>query len=524
MLLLWLVVGCDFSSIELDKVKGPTLNNVFAINLGNIKYTAGELIDNLEDETLEIVEGSDFSISFIHRDTSVFDDVSEFIRIDDISNSDTFAPFDMDLPALPSEQVVVIPTKTFEFEFYSEGGEQIDSTFFKGGILEYTITSDFGSKIEYTFTLNDVQQLSGEPIVFNNTLEASESSAVESISLNGLKNVSERSGDVNLFSVSLDMTFTIPAGTTINAMDEISLELIFQDSEFSAIFGDFGGDHVEVQEDSVELGAFDDFNEGGLFLRTPSIQLEFENTFGVELGLDLNGVKSVDSDLSEILLSGSVVDNVQFIDAPNHLQVGESAISSIVLDINNSNIDELLNSTPEKIFFAMSAAPNPVGSDNLNNYLFDSSYLEIRTTLEIPLDFRMDGFSKDFEISISGSDLDDADSLSINARVLNAIPFSGSLDLDFKNESGEVIYTLPDIAIIESPDIGLDGRTVGTRETNVSIKLDDEGIAAFLETTDIVARVNIFTFGYESEQYVKIFSDYQLEIYLTAEGKVGVEL
>lgn len=518
-------MGCSFDSIELDKVKGPVLNNTFAINLGNIRYTAGELIDNLEDETLEIEEGTDFSINFIIRDTSLFNDVNEFIIVEnDVSNSDRFAPFSTNLPALPSEQVVAIPTETFEFEFFSEGGEQIDSTFFKGGTLEYTLNSNFGAQIDYIFTLNDVQSLAGDPVVFNNTLASSQPSLTENISLAGLKNISERVGDVNIFRVSLDMTFTIPAGTAISASDEISLELTFQNSEFSAIFGDFGTEFVEVQEDSIEIDAFDEFNEGGLFLADPSITLQIENKFGIELGLDLNGVTAVDEDGSEVPLTGTIVDNLQFIDAPNDQQVGESVTTSIAIDVNNSNIDELLNSTPEKIRFLMSATPNPVGSDNPNNYLFDSSYLEIVSITEIPLNLRMDGFSKDFEVEISGSDLNDAESLIINTRVLNEIPFTGTIDLNFRDENGNTIYTISDIAAINSPPVGSDGRTTEALETNESIRLDADGIDAFLQTEDIVATVFIFTFDSQSGESVEIFSDYQLEIYLTAEGRVEVEL
>ncbi|MEO1255326.1 MAG: hypothetical protein AAFY41_10630, partial [Bacteroidota bacterium] len=51
-LFLLLLAACDFSSIELDKVQDPTIKNTFAINLGTIQYSANELVETLEDETL----------------------------------------------------------------------------------------------------------------------------------------------------------------------------------------------------------------------------------------------------------------------------------------------------------------------------------------------------------------------------------------------------------------------------------------------------------------------------------------
>lgn len=516
--------GCDFSSIELDKVKGPTLNNSFAFNIGNIKYTVSELVEDLEDEKLEVLEGDDLLLTFVYRDTTVFNNIDDFVILDDIRNVERYGPFDVSIPAQPTETQVVLPTREFAFTFDPEGGESIDSTFFKGGTLSYTLTSDFNARIDYRFTLRDVQDADNNPVTFSSVLVQGQTTNSESIPLNGLKNVSRRVGSSNIFNVDLDLTFTIPAGTPINAGDEISVELLFNDPRFYAIFGNFGMDPVDVQEDSTEIDVFEEFNDGGLFLGSPSITMEFENKFGVELGIDLNGVKSVDADNSEILLAGDVVDNPQFVDAPNRFVLGQSVVSSFSIDTDNSNIDALLNSTPDRLVFSVIALPNPPESDNEINYLFDSSYLEIRSNVEIPLDLRMDGFSKDFDISISGSDLEDADSLVLNARVVNEIPFNGTLNLSFRNDNGDEVYVLNDIAIIESPTIGSDGRTTGTQESLSNIRLNEEGIEAFLETSEIVATINIFTFDDGAANPVKIFSDYQLEIFLTAEGKVEVEL
>lgn len=519
-----LVFGCDFDSIELDKVKNPTIDNIFALNIGNIKYTAIELVEDLEDETLEVVEGSDMSLSFIYRDTSFFDDTESFIKIDDITNTESYRPFDSDIPAGGSINVVNVPTRNFEFEFNPEDGEKVDSTFFKDGTLEYTLSSDFGVQIDYVFTLNDIQTLEGDPIVFTRTLPAGSSSDSQTRPLEGLKNVTERVGSSNIFNVSLDLTFYIPAGTSIDSDGQMTIELKFINSEFSAIFGDFGTDPVEIQKDSILISAFDDFNEGGLTLNNPSITMDFNNTFGVELGVQLDGVVAVDSDDSELALTGQVVTTPQFVDAPNSSQLGESIASSFSINETNSNIDELLNTTPNKMIFDVTAIPNSVGSDNINNFLFDSSYLEIISKIEIPLDFRMDGFSKEFDLSVSGSDLEDADSIKINIEVLNELPFDGILDLSFKDDSGTILYTLDEIALIESPQIGTGDRTSAATVTNSSISLDQEGIDAFLESTSVVATMNIFTLGNETDDFVKIFSDYRLEIYLTAEGKVRIDL
>lgn len=518
------ISSCDFNSIELDKVKGPKIDNIFAVNIGNIKYTVSELVNDLEDESLEVIEGNDFSMSFVYRDTSVFNDIDSFVEIDEITNTANYSPFDVDVPATGSEAVISLPTEDFEFEFNAEGEEQLDSTFFKGGTLEFTLVSDFDIQIDYTFTLKDVKNDAGESVVFNGTLSQGTSTDSQSRSLAGLRNVSRRVGASNIFEVALDVTFHVPAGKSIEASDEITLELKFAEPEFAAIFGDFGTDRVEVQRDSILISAFDEFGENGLTLNDPSITMDFANTFGIEFGVTLDNVTAINSDNSTLTLDGSAVDNTQFVDAPNTTQLGSSVASSFRIDKTNSNIDELLNSTPSKIVFEVAGTPNPTGSDNLNNYLLDTSYLEIVTTVEIPLDLQMDGFSREFELSVSGEDVEDLDSLKVNVEVINEIPFDGVLNLSFKDADGNTLHTISEIAVIESPQVGLDGRTTEAVTTNSSITLDEDGIEAFLNSSEVVATVSIFTLGHESNESVKIFSDYKLEIYLTAEGKVSLDL
>lgn len=487
----------------------------------------GDLVDDLEDESLEVVTGEDLFISFIQRDTSRYDDIEEFITLEDeISNSDTYAPFDFDIPAQPSENVVPIPTRVFDFEFNPEGGEGIDSTFFSDGLLRFTLTSNFGSRIDYSLTLSDVQDATTSvPITFDGTLAASETSQSGSTSLAGKKNVAERVGSANIFNVELDLVFTIPAGVAIDASDQITFELVFENSQFSAVFGDFGMDEVDVQEETIELSVFDEFSDGGLFLADPSVTLDFANSFGIEFGVSLGNVKASNEDGSEISLTGDVADNLQFIDAPNGSQVGEAVSSSFSIDVTNSNIDDLLNSTPDNLAFSISAIPNPPGADNLNNYLLDSSFLEIFTTIEIPLDVRMDGFSREFDFSIDGTALNDADSITIFLTVENDIPFDGVLDLSFRDDSNTELYTQNGIDIIESPtSFDPDGRTTSPATITAPIELNGEGIEAFLNTTEVVATINIFTFNTASGASVKVFSDYRLRINLSAQGKISFDL
>jgi hypothetical protein len=521
--LVGILCSCNFSDLELDKIEGPSLSNAFAVNIGSVSYTVGDLVKDLGNESLKIEEGDDLFLSLVYRDTSRFSDLNDFAVLDDVINTESYSPIPTDIPAQPIEHTLVVPQKEFEFEIVAEDGKKVDSVYFNGGTLEYTLTSDFGSKIDYVFELRDVRHPDDQPVVFNETMEANETTDNQSIPLDGLKNVATRVGDKNTFKVTLDMTMTIPAGTEIRSSDKIGIILSFINPEFSAVFGNFDGDPIEILKDTIEIAAFEELNEGGLSLRNPSINIEMDNAFGIELGISFDDVQAIKSDGTVIALEGDAVTNLQFIDAPNSSQLGEVVTSSFSIDITNSNIDELLNSTPSKMVFGVSASSNPIGSDNPNNFILDSSYVEIRTVMEIPFDFKMDGFSKDFDFS-SPDGIDGADSLVLNIRTINQIPISGAISISFKDEIGDEIYQLSNITVIDSPETDAEGKSIGSKENIASIILSHEGIDAFLTSSDIVATISIFSFKSSEGNFVKIFSDYKLEVYLSAAGKINIDL
>lgn len=522
---LLFMTRCGIEELELEKVKGPTITSDFALKMGSITYTVGELVDDIQDESVEIVEGEDFSLSFIYNESLTFSNSNDFITIGDISNSESFSPFTSDIPATPLQVEIAVPTREFDFEFQPNDGEEVDSVFFKSGSLEFSIMSAFTDvTIAYELTLIDVREADNQPVVFSNVLAAGVASDHQEISLEGIKNVSERVGDLNIFRASLDLTITVPEGVAINSEDALEVGLVFKDPQFSAVFGNFGTTAIDVQQDTIKLGSFDDFNSEGLALRRPSISMDIQNTFGVEMGLQLGEIRSFNAEGLAVTLSGSVVDNVQFVDAPNEKQVGEQIGSVIEIDVENSNIDDLLNIVPQEIVFEVSAVANPAGSDNLNNYLLDSSRLSINTRLEVPLEFRMNGFSRDFEFEVSTENLVGAESLSLSITTENEIPFNGTLNLAFVNDTGEELLQLTDLAIISSPELGLDERITSASVANEIIALDEVGINAFLQSSKVIATLNIFTFESDQGAFVKIFSDYQLKVDLAISGKVTFDL
>lgn len=518
--------GCHLGDLEFDKVKNPEISTSIAFNVGSVKYNALELMEDIEDESLEIKEGEDMSISFFYRDTTQFSNVDDLITIGTISNVESLT-VGRDIPASPIEFRIPFE-ETFVFEFAADNNEAIDSVYFKAGSLEYAMQSDFEASIEYSWTIINTKfqetnlDISRSILLNYDGVNQVTDSFVQPLS--ALKALISKEGGLNVFRVHITGELIVPVGSQIRRTESMNFELTFRDPEFSGIFGNFGSDVFDVQEEEIAFDMFEEYGGDGLALGSPSVTLEVDNSFGIEMGVDLSKIVAVDNDNSEIALAGSVVDNLQIIDAPALTNVGGLVGTNIDINTTNSNIADLLNSTPNNIRFAISAQPNPPGAALTSNFVTDSAEVEIRTVIEIPLDFKMDGFTTDFDFEFSGSDIDDAESLTLRLKTTNEMPFNGSVDIQFLDANDVVLDEVLDADVIKSPVVGTDGRISQPATNSTDIVLDQDAIDAFLKSEKSKVIVKISSFEANQDRFVKIFSDYELEIALSVFGKITTQL
>lgn len=515
------LLGCAFDDLEFEKVQGPEITTDISFPLGTISYTVKDLVDDIDDDVLSIEEGNDFFLSFIYRDTTLYNDHDELISIADINNSSEFTPIPGGLTNNTGSEIVRNANTTFDYVIEAEDGEQLDSVFFQGGNLSFDIQSNFDPSItiNYTFTLTDVLDGSDQPVIFSGNISGNEDDT-QNRELNGLKAVSSFQSMENVFNVALAVTITIPDGASVSGSDDIDMALDMTSPDIRAVFGDFGDQPISIVGDEIETSALEDIGDGNIELANPSITISIENSYGIEMGVNFSGIKAIDGE-NEIALSGSVVDNVQFIDAPNDTQIGQEVLTQLIIDKDNSNLPDLLNALPNRIEFDLEAMANPAGSDNLNNFLYDDQQAEIITEVEIPFEFRMDGFEIDLDFETDLGEDSDAEEVTLSITSINEIPFSGTMDLSFKDDQGEDLYVIPNVSVIGSPDVGGDGRTSEALVTETDVVLDANAIEQFLASKSAVIVLTIETF---SDDAVKIYSDYRLDVQLAFSGKFTTEI
>jgi hypothetical protein len=185
-----------------------------------------------------------------------------------------------------------------------------------------------------------------------------------------------------------------------------------------------------------------------------------------------------------------------------------------------------LKITPVNITVPIKGITNPEGppGPTVNNFLIDQSSIDVMATIEIPLDFKMDGFSTEVEFAISDIDIQDATSINIRVFTKNELPVNGTVKLMILDGTNNVLHEIPDLVLLKSPTVGSDGRITSPEESTENIELNQAGINTFLNGNTIVAKLEIDSFNATNGTFVKIFSDYKIDFELSFFGEFSTTI
>ncbi|MFT7161643.1 MAG: hypothetical protein ACI9GZ_002830 [Bacteroidia bacterium] len=513
--------SCNIDDLEFDNIKDLEYSAKVAIPLGSASYTIKELIEDLEDDRLEINEGSDLALSFIYRDNSSFEISTDFVDFGIIENNITYnlGLLDSPIPA-PNAFTIPIAPVAFTFEFPEDtGGDLIDSLFYSSASLTVQVSSTFDGNIDYTATMIGIKRTANNADLTISSNVNSTFTDTNQTSLAGYKTIFDNSAGANQFQFILEGNINVPAGALAKSSDKLDLNVTISNIELSQVYGDFGLTEVEIQDQSIDFDGFEDFSNTGLELGDPKVILDVTNYYGIPIKIDMSGMTVRDKDGGIVSLAGDISDNGIIINSPTI--AGGKADTHIEISKENSNIQELLRITPVNITVPIIGTTNPEGSPGpqFNNFLIDQSAIEVMATIEIPLDFKMSGFSTEVEFDISDIDIEDANSMDITLFTKNQLPIDGTVKLMILDANDNISYEISNLIILKSPPVGPDGRTTNTEESSETIELDQVGIDAFINGKTIVANIEVDSFDASNDIFVKIFSDYTIDFELSFSGE-----
>jgi hypothetical protein len=259
--------------------------------------------------------------------------------------------------------------------------------------------------------------------------------------------------------------------------------------------------------------------EGDISFENPRIAIEVENSFGFPIGVRLINVTAITSAGNEVSLTTT---NSEFeVNYPSFSELGEMKTTTFYFDKNNSNIKDILNTRPTKIFYEIEGILNP-NDTNDPGFITDQSTLTSLLTLELPIHGTASGFTVETSTEIDLRDIENISGAEFKIITDNGMPINVDLQLYFQDEYGKTIDSLFNEAqtLLSAASVGTNGNTINTSEVTTYIDVPKERMLMIQNAKNVIINASFSTFN-NGNTPVIINSSQDVEVRMGA--KIGLE-
>jgi hypothetical protein len=187
----------------------------------------------------------------------------------------------------------------------------------------------------------------------------------------------------------------------------------------------------------------------------------------------------------------------------------------------------MIENLPDKFGYSMQMITNPLGNiSGSNDFIYVDKLLKASLKMEIPLSLVANNLTLqdtlDFNISTTdGSQNVHSGTITLFAN--NGFPFDASLQVYTLNENNAVTDSLFGYAnTIDEAPINSSLRVIGKKLTKIVIPIDENRMNLLYATKRIVLKAKFNTSA--QPQYIKIYSDYGLDVKLVGDFNYTVQL
>ena len=502
----------------------------FGLPIANVTILASRLIDNY-NETGEIDVGENGSITLIYRDTINPLKAEKLLDLKDLEYKDT-------LNLSPSEHSELIGTgsvtvsNTSIYSFQSNEGDRLDSVRFSAGLLTLNVNSQGSFPVSGFIKIFNADNT--EAISLNFTAAAPPIQIENQVSFQDLRLLFQNTDDLsNGLSIQYQITLT---NQGIANAQPVFIELSLHDFSIKRAGGYIAPRQIDFDEQSVNLEIFDDPSVKNVRIEDPRLNFNFENDFGLGLGIVIDNIKAENPTGETVVVDGSGINQLPPIAASQQNGVPAFSTLSINNDLMTPTVTDLLSFGPNMITGDFGLLINPENQENV--FISHDHELKMNFEVVMPLygsiaDFLLiDTTALDLGNLIKDvEDISEVESLDIRLIVNNGFPFDAGLQIIFTDsllnpidalfERPELIYASAPVNLsvpMSSPEYG---RAVGSTQTITDIHIPKSRIMDLENATKMIITVFGNTAG-SGDHPIRLFSSDAFDVKLGAKVKLNL--
>ena len=510
--------GWDFSKISDEILLTPEL--AAPIAYGNLS-----LLDLLNEvDTGDYVKEFDDSLLYIAYAEDLFSyPVQDVMIIPDQNFLELFIEAEVGIIPFWSLNPVgdtVSFDKSQDGEFNFENSERMDSVYIKTMDLEINVSSTFKHKGFIILGSDSIvlDNIAYEEFIPITTDDGSFDTTI-TVSMNGYKIYFDNTvPDKTYLPLNFELSL-INSGNSVVAGENCNITLNFKNVEFSSTYGYFGNYDLIVESGEVLIELFDteDLFGGSISFFDPQFSLNVSNSYGVPVQIELtdfSAYSKINDVTTPIVFNGI---NPFDIFAPGIDSVGTTVETVIEINNTNSDIADVINNTsPKKFNYTVSAITNPSGPEETDNFVTDSSSLEVGFEIILPMHFKADGFiledtiDFDFEDQF-GDAVEVIDYFNLIMDVQNGLPLEVNMQLIFKDS----IYATLDSMFVDDqfllpPTLDMNDNVSEPAEYTKTVEFDSDKLERIKTAKYMFLRATVSTADILDGKYVKVFSYYDI--------------
>lgn len=323
------------------------------------------------------------------------------------------------------------------------------------------------------------------------------------------------------FSAAINYT-GIPSHITLS--DSLKVIYGLQAIQPNELRGYLGQYEIAVADTTAGISLFDQFTDGVIHFGDININLEVANGLGADGNVVINSLGATNSETGQTIM----LDCPSAIGVPLHVNRAVDnpftpGYTTIPLNSDNSNINDLIEMFPDKLFYDVSMDVNPNGNAfNYQDFVLPNSNINISLNLEMPLDFFASGLTlqNDFPITLeAGAGSDGIDNINLTLYASNSFPLDANIKIKFFDDFGTALDSIDFSGANIQPGI-LSGDCRVHEPTNSELHQTVDGTLkdAIINATHATATVVFNTASIPScSDIVKIYSDYTMAIQLVGD-------
>jgi hypothetical protein len=282
---------------------------------------------------------------------------------------------------------------------------------------------------------------------------------------------------------------------------------------------------------TLSLGFFDIASAlKDITLKAPEFNLHVDNSYGIPMEIDLSNITARSTSEGTTLPLIFDHDSLKTfnVDAPSIEQLGQTVNSIHYINGDNSNLEEILASSPNKLDFDIVA--NTGTTPGVQNFLLDTSKMDIIIEVVLPMWLQTGGYTMqdtiDMDIGSIVGDLNFVDSARITMKYVNELPLEVRLQGYFLNSAEVVLDSLfseGTVALLEAAQVDENGEIVEELlpEETFVIEMTGEQMANLADATLLWFKADASTTD-NGTKFVKFYSHYELNYKLFIEAYFSI--